>query len=155
VRYSVPVTDFEGSEGVDALNEAAAPARAAGLQVALGGQLAENFSAPSGTAETVGVIAALIILVISLGSLVGAGLPLVVALVGLGIGASLITVLARFVDVSTTAPTIASMVGLGVGIDYALLLVSRQVEGLRRAWPHGRQRPTRPRPPARRSSSPA
>jgi putative drug exporter of the RND superfamily len=131
VHYAVPVTDFTGSAAVDALDAAAEPARAAGLQVALGGEVAENFSAPDGTAEAVGIIAALIILVVALGSLVAAGLPLLIALVGLGIGGSLIAVLSRFVDVSTTAPTIASMVGLGVGIDYALLLVSRQVEGLR------------------------
>jgi putative drug exporter of the RND superfamily len=132
VHYSIPVTDFSGREGIDALDAAAEPARAAGLQVALGGEVAENFSAPSGTAEAVGVVAALIILLLALGTVVAAGLPLAVALVGLGIGTSVIGLLSAFVNISTTAPTIASMVGLGVGIDYALLLVSRQVEGMRR-----------------------
>ncbi|HEX6872312.1 MAG TPA: MMPL family transporter [Micromonosporaceae bacterium] len=131
VRYRVPVTDFTGSEGVDALWAAAEPARTAGLQVELGGQVAENFSPPSGTAEAVGIVAALIILVLALGSVVAAGLPLAVALVGLGVGTSIITMLAAVTDISSTAPTIATMVGLGVGIDYALLLVSRHVEGLR------------------------
>ena len=63
-----------------------APAESAGLQVEFGGQVAENFSAPSGIAEAIGIVAALIILVFALGSVVAAGLPLVVALVGLGIG---------------------------------------------------------------------
>jgi RND superfamily putative drug exporter len=131
IRFSIPVTDFSGREGVDLLDGAAQPARDAGLQVALGGSVPENFSPPSGTAEAVGIVAALLILIVAMGSIVGAGLPLGVALVGLGIGTSVIAIVARFADVSPTAPTIASMVGLGVGIDYALLLVARQVEGLR------------------------
>jgi putative drug exporter of the RND superfamily len=132
VRYDVPVTDFKGSEGVDALRSAAEPAVDAGLQVELGGQVAENISAPDGTAEAIGIVAALIILVFALGSVVAAGLPLVVALFGLGAGMSVVTLLAAVTDVSVTAPTVATMVGLGVGIDYALLLVSRFTEGLRR-----------------------
>ncbi|HEY5881276.1 MAG TPA: MMPL family transporter [Nakamurella sp.] len=135
VRYDVPVTDFAGSEAVDALWSAADPTRQAGLQVALGGQVPENFAPPSGTAELVGVLVALLILVFAFGSVVAAGLPMAVALVGLGVGSSLITLLAAVTDVSTVAPTIATMVGIGVGIDYALLLVTRFVEGLRSGLP--------------------
>ena len=51
VSYDVPVTDFKGSAGTDALDGAAAPARAAGLQVELGGSVPENVSAPNGVAE--------------------------------------------------------------------------------------------------------
>ncbi|MEV4611164.1 MMPL family transporter [Kitasatospora sp. NPDC049258] len=132
VNYLIPVTSFKGSEGLDALREAARPAQDSGLQVEFGGQLPENFTAPDGTAEIIGIVAALLILVLSLGSLVSAGLPLVVALAGLGAGTALTTLLAAVTDISPTAPTVASMVGLGVGIDYALLLVSRHVEGLRK-----------------------
>ncbi|WP_062348028.1 MMPL family transporter [Herbidospora yilanensis] len=131
IGYSVPVTDFQGSEAVDALTDAAAPAEKAGFTVAFGGEVPENVSAPSGTAEVVGVVAALVILVAGLGSLVAAGLPILVALMGLGVGTALVTLLAALTEISTIAPTIATMVGLGVGIDYALFLVSRHVEGLR------------------------
>jgi RND superfamily putative drug exporter len=131
VRYDVPVTDFTGTEGVDALDAAAAPARDAGLQVELGGSVPENFSAPDGVAEAIGIVAALLILVLALGSVVAAGLPLAVALLGLGAGTAVIGLLSAVTEISGTAPTIASMVGLGVGIDYALLLVARHVEGLR------------------------
>ena len=131
VQYDIPVTDFSGSEGVDALEGAVAPLRDAGMQVELGGQVPENISAPSGLAEAIGFLAALIILAIAFGAVIAAGLPLAVALVGLGVGTMLVTVLASFTDVSTIAPTIASMVGIGVGIDYALLLVTRYSEGLR------------------------
>jgi RND superfamily putative drug exporter len=131
VSYHVPVTDFRGTEGVDALNAAAAPARDAGLQVELGGSVPENFSAPDGVAEAIGVVAALLILVLALRSVVAAGLPILVALLGLGVGTAVIGLLSAVTDISGTAPTIASMVGLGVGIDYALLLVARHVDGLR------------------------
>ncbi len=131
VQYRVPVTDFSGSEGVDALRNAATPAEKAGFQVAFGGEVPENFSAPNGVAELAGIVAALVILIVALGSLTAAGLPILVALTGVGVGSAIITVLAAVTDISTSAPTVASMVGLGVGIDYALLLVSRHVEGLR------------------------
>lgn len=131
VNYHIPVTDFEGKEGIDALRSATAPTEDAGYQVELGGQVAENQAAPSGIAEAVGIVVALAILVFAFGSVVAAGLPLAVALIGVGIGTALITVLAGLTDVSTTAPTIATMVGIGVGIDYALLLVTRFGDNLR------------------------
>jgi len=131
VQYGIPVTDFEGTEGLDALRAAAQPLVDDGVQVAFGGQVAEDISQPDGTAELVGIVAALVILVLALGSVVAAGLPLVVAIAGLGAAAAVIALLARVTDISTIAPTIATMVGLGVGIDYALLLVARHIEGLR------------------------
>ncbi|WP_327008610.1 MMPL family transporter [Dactylosporangium sp. NBC_01737] len=131
VRYTIPVTDFQGTAGMDALRAAAEPLVGAGLQVEFGGQVAENISAPSGTAEAVGIVAALLILVFALGSVVAAGLPLIVAIAGLGVATAVIALLETVTDISGTAPTIATMVGLGVGIDYALLLVARHVEGLR------------------------
>jgi RND superfamily putative drug exporter len=135
VHYGVPVTAFDGSEAVDALWTAAAELEGPDVQIALGGEVPENFAPPSGTAELIGIGVALVILVFAFGSVIAAGLPLAVALIGLGVGSSLITVLAGFSDVSNTAPTIATMVGIGVGIDYALLLVTRYVEGLRAGLP--------------------
>ncbi|WP_433051240.1 MMPL family transporter [Dactylosporangium sp. CS-033363] len=132
VQYDIPVTDFEGTTAMDALRAAAEPLKREGLQVEFGGQVAENISAPSGTAEAVGIVAALLILVLALSSVVAAGLPLVVAIAGLGIATAVIALLEKVTDISNTAPTVATMVGLGVGIDYALLLVARHIEGLRR-----------------------
>jgi RND superfamily putative drug exporter len=131
VQYDIPVTGFRGTEGLDALRAAAEPLVQAGIQVEFGGQVAEDISAPSGTAELVGIGAALLVLVITLGSVIAAGLPIIVAIGGLGAAAAIIALLERVIDISTIAPTVATMVGLGVGIDYALLLVARHVEGLR------------------------
>ncbi|XRQ03454.1 MMPL family transporter [Actinomadura welshii] len=130
VRYSVPVTELEPGETLDLLRSATRDLGDAGHQVEFGGQVPENVTAPGGTAEAIGVGAALVILLLAFGSVVAAGLPLVVALAGLGAGVSGITVLAAFTDVATTAPTLATMVGLGVGIDYALFILTRHREGL-------------------------
>jgi len=131
VQYSVPVTYFKGSTGVDELTRATAPARADGLEVALGGEVPENVVKTSDVTDGIGIVVALAVLILALRSLVAAGLPLLVGIAGLGVGTAITALLAGGVHISTQAPTVASMVGLGVGIDYALLLVSRHVEGLR------------------------
>ncbi len=132
VRYDVPVTDEDIFGDLSPLEEAAEPTVAAGLQVAFGGEVPDSASlAPGGTGEVAGVVVALLLLVLTFGSVVAAGLPIAVALLGLGVGSSGVLLLAAVMDVSSSAPTVATMVSLGVGIDYALLLVTRHVEGLR------------------------
>jgi RND superfamily putative drug exporter len=133
VTYDVPVTDPDlvGQHGYGPLEDAVEPLRDQGLQAELGGELPGGAeSAMKGTGELAGVIAAIVILVVAFGSVVAAGLPLVIALTGLAVGSAGVTLLASTMDVSTAAPTVATMVGLGVGIDYALLLVTRHVEFL-------------------------
>ncbi|MET8368963.1 MMPL family transporter [Micromonospora profundi] len=130
VRYTVPVTDLD-ADAMDQLRAATGPARDAGLQVEYAGQVPEGEKPSSHTGELVGVLIALVILIIAFGSVVAAGLPIIAALIGLGIGSSGILLLAALTNIGTTAPTAAAMVGLGVGIDYALLLVTRHIEGLR------------------------
>ncbi|GAB3787928.1 MMPL family transporter [Nocardioides ungokensis] len=133
VAYDVPTTDPDimGTVGVDQLESALAPERAAGLQAELGGELPSTGGQEmKGTGEMAGIVVALVLLVLAFGSVVAAGLPLAIALTGLGVGSAGVTVLAGTMDVSTSAPTVATMVGLGVGIDYALLLVTRHVEFL-------------------------
>ena len=132
VSYAVPVTDPDLMGNLGPLDRAVAPTRDAGLQVELGGDLPDTAAAPmTGRGELIGIAAALLVLVLAFGSVVGAGLPIGTALVGLGVGSGGLAILAGITDVSTSAPTVATMVGLGVGIDYALLLVTRHVEYLR------------------------
>jgi RND superfamily putative drug exporter len=100
-----------------------------GLRIELRGgpiQDAEGGGSPEG----VGFLAAAIVLLIAFGSVVAAGLPLAVALFGLGISASLIGVLALVIDVPDWAPAVAGLMGIGVGIDYALLVLTRFRTGL-------------------------
>ncbi|MEV4258393.1 MMPL family transporter [Spirillospora sp. NPDC049652] len=135
VRYDVQVTELSAEPSLDLLKGATAELRSAGYQVEFGGQLPENVGAPGGVGEGVGVVAALVILFLAFGSIVAAGLPLAVALAGLGVGVSGITLLAAATDIATTAPTLAVMVGLGVGIDYALFILTRHREGLAEGLP--------------------
>ena len=94
--------------------------------MALGGELPATAQAPvKGTGEMVGIAGALVILLLMFGSVVAAGLPVLVAVAGLAVGTAGITVLCGVMSVSPSAPMVASMVGLGVGIDYALLLLTR------------------------------
>lgn len=123
VTYSVPAADLS-DDAHDTLDAVAAAARAAGLTVELDGDatLAAGH-APVG--EIIGIIVAAVVLLITFGSLVAAGLPLVTALLGVGIGVAAIGIASRFVELSSTTSTLAMMLGLAVAIDYALFIVSR------------------------------
>ncbi|MEU9145892.1 MMPL family transporter [Streptomyces sp. NPDC048349] len=108
----------------DALKESGKGAQAQGLTVEIGGDAL--MTAPeTGPGEIVGIVVAAIVLVITFGSLIAAGLPLLTALIGVGIGVSSITALANVLDLGNTTATLATMIGLAVGIDYALFIVSR------------------------------
>ncbi|CUR57935.1 putative MMPL domain protein [metagenome] len=95
------------------------------LQVEVGGPVATKSQTVAAGSEGIGLIAAAVILLITFGSVVAMGLPLITALFGLGIAMALGEVLRRIVDVPDWAPYTAAMVGIGVGIDYALLIVTR------------------------------
>ncbi|THA55892.1 MMPL family transporter [Streptomyces sp. A1136] len=108
----------------DSLKESGHAAQAAGLTVEIGGDAL--MTAPeTGSGEVIGILIAAVVLVVTFGSLVAAGLPLLTALIGVGIGVSSITALANVLDLGSTTSTLAMMIGLAVGIDYALFIVSR------------------------------
>ena len=88
--------------------------------------------AESGGGEMVGVIAAVVVLLVAFGSLIAMGLPIGMALLGLTVGTSSMSLLAYIVDIPSWAPQLGIMIGLGVGIDYALFLVTRHREQLAR-----------------------
>ncbi|MFI1939484.1 MMPL family transporter [Streptomyces purpureus] len=108
----------------EALQEAGHHAQGQGLTVEIGGDALQAMP-ETGSGEIIGVIVAGIVLVITFGSLVAAGLPLLTAIIGVGIGVSTITALASVLDLGSTTSTLAMMIGLAVGIDYALFIVSR------------------------------
>lgn len=108
-----------------ALFASADPGRAAGLQVEFSGVAATEMQGGAGGGELIGVAAAAVVLLVMFGSIVAAGLPLITALLGVGVGMAGITTLTGFVELSQTAPILALMLGLAVGIDYALFITSR------------------------------
>ncbi|MCW2951800.1 MAG: hypothetical protein JWQ48_970, partial [Conexibacter sp.] len=108
------------------LLDIAAPARAAGFRVAAGGYLGGDLSLTAGgNSEAIGLLAAIVVLLLTFGTVVAMGLPILSALFGLGIGLGLIAVLSQVVQIPSAAPALATMIGLGVGIDYALFVVTR------------------------------
>ncbi|GAB2984547.1 MMPL family transporter [Streptomyces pseudoechinosporeus] len=123
VSYKAPGMELEDSSK-DALEEAAQDARDTGLTVEVGGDALQAVP-HTGATEIIGIAVAAVVLVITFGSLVAAGLPLLTALIGVGIGVASITALADALDLGTTTSTLAMMIGLAVGIDYALFIVSR------------------------------
>ncbi|MFE5398519.1 MMPL family transporter [Streptomyces sp. NPDC056568] len=123
VRYDVSGMELEESTK-DALEDAAQQARDAGLTVEVGGDALQAVP-HTGATEIIGIAVAAVVLVITFGSLVAAGLPLLTALIGVGIGVSSITALASVLELGSTTSILAMMIGLAVGIDYALFIVSR------------------------------
>ncbi|MFI9248699.1 MMPL family transporter [Streptomyces sp. NPDC053069] len=109
------------------LDRATQPARAAGLGVAYGGDLEQVVREPADDklSEGVGVAVALVILLLAFGSVLAALLPLVTALISVGIGLGIVGIVAATVSFATSSTTLAGMIGLGVGIDYALFLTTR------------------------------
>ena len=130
VQYDVELTDLTRDD-LDGLWATGAPARDAGVQVEVGGELPQYVEQPeTGAAELIGLLAAVVILLLAFGSVLAMGLPIGIALFGLGISVFLLTLLAAVVEVPTTTPILASMIGIGVGIDYALFVVTRHREHL-------------------------
>lgn len=123
VTYNKPPGSLTDAT-LKSLDDVASDARKSGLTVEVGGTALQAAPEP-GIGEVIGVVIAAVVLIITLGSLVAAGLPLLTAIFGVGIGISTITALASTFDLGSTTSTLAMMIGLAVGIDYALFIVSR------------------------------
>ncbi|MFP3986648.1 MMPL family transporter [Streptomyces sp. E11-3] len=124
VTYEVPAMELT-DDARDALTEAADTARNGGYTVETGGDAVAAEEELGGTAELIGIGVAAVVLLLTFGSLVAAGMPLLSAIVGVGIGISGIAALGSALDLSATTSTLAMMIGLAVAIDYALFIVSR------------------------------
>jgi RND superfamily putative drug exporter len=119
-KQSVELTDADKT----ALEDSPKPAEAAGLKVAVGGDALQEIPA-QGLTELIGLGVAVVVLLITFGSLLLAGMPLLTAIVGVGIGVAGIQIATGFIDLGSSTPTLALMLGLAVGIDYALFIASR------------------------------
>ncbi len=106
------------------------------MRIEFGGGAFTDFKPPS--SELLGLAFAIVILILAFGSVLAMGLPIGVALAGIGIGGTLIALLSHVITMPDFATTLGLMIGLGVGIDYALFIVTRYREQLA-------TRPQRPR----------
>jgi len=109
------------------VQDAAFSARGAGLRVEHGGQGAEfiRFTEQGGGTEFISLIAAALILMFMFGSLIAAGVPLLSAILALGVTIGMVPVISQLVDTPDFAGQLAALIGIGVGIDYALIVVTR------------------------------
>ncbi|MHB1063913.1 MAG: MMPL family transporter [Georgenia sp.] len=105
-----------------------------GVVVDFGSDIAVGIPRIFGAGEAVGLVVAAAVLVIMLGSLVGAGLPLVTALLGVGIGALAALSLSGAVEMVSVTPVLGIMLGLAVGIDYTLFIVNRHRRQLKQGY---------------------
>ncbi|MPY62921.1 MMPL family transporter [Streptomyces spongiae] len=110
------------------LQTAVDEARKAGLTVDVGGSVLASQPAAGGSSEAIGIAIAALVLLVTFGSLTAAGLPLLTAVLGVGLSMVSIMALGSTFGLSTTSSSLASMLGLAVGIDYALFVVSRYRE---------------------------
>lgn len=102
-----------------------------GLEVAYNGPAAQDMGALGFTSEIIGIFVALIVLAITFGSIVAAGLPIVTAVVGVGIAVLSVHALSGTIEVNDMTPILATMLGLAVAIDYSLFIASRYKHEIR------------------------
>jgi len=124
VQFDGQVTDVTDAQ-IEAVTDTAEIGEDAGLLVAFGGDVFQETEFGLTITEAFGVLFAAVVLVVTFGSLLAAGMPLLSALIGVGVSFGGISIAAAFTTVSSTAPMLAVMIGLAVGIDYALFILSR------------------------------
>jgi putative drug exporter of the RND superfamily len=135
-RYALAQVQFEDERDMikssqrERLQDTFAPVEKAGVDVEFGGAAGEEKADAGGASELIGIVVALIVLTITFGSLLTAGLPLLTAAIGVGTGVLGITLFTAFTTLSSTTSALAAMLGLAVGIDYALFIVSRYRTGV-------------------------
>ena len=127
ITYTVQASDLTDT-AKNNLSDAARQARDAGLTVEIGGTALAAEPSAGGVGEILGVAIAAVVLLITFGSLAAAGLPLLTAILGVGISMTAITALAATFGLSDTTGTLATMLGLACGIDYAVFVVFRYRE---------------------------
>ncbi|MGI8335097.1 MMPL family transporter [Actinomadura scrupuli] len=131
-RTTIPLTDRTVKKTeVAPLVAGVKKASGDGVTLGLGGDIAAKAETPKpGPTESVGVLAAAVILFIAFGSLVAVGLPIVTALMGIIGGIALMKLVGYVVPSPDFTALVSAMIGLGVGIDYALFIVTRYKESL-------------------------
>ncbi|MGK5742529.1 MMPL family transporter [Micromonospora sp. URMC 103] len=139
-RYALIQVQFAtGGDEVDDEQRAAyervgEAAEAQGWQVAPGGEVL-NAEPEVGSTEAIGVVVAAVVLVVTFGSLVAAGMTMLNALIGVAVGMAGLYALSSTVELTSTAPILALMLGLAVGIDYSLFITSRYRQNLLEGLP--------------------
>ncbi|MFM5951491.1 MAG: MMPL family transporter [Micrococcales bacterium] len=130
IQFTKPGTELETYQKMNVVDYVTAHP-ISGVQAEFTKELTQSIGGLLGIGEIIGLIIAAVVLFLMLGTLIGAGLPLVSAVVGVGISASITLALSGVIDMSSTTPVLGVMLGLAVGIDYALFLFNRHRKQLK------------------------
>ncbi|MDZ5622440.1 MMPL family transporter [Nocardioides sp. HM23] len=125
VQFEQPAAEIDDAVVEQLEDDVRAALDDSSLQVEFGGTVMDSVQPESHTSEIVGMIAAMIVLLIVLGSAMAMAIPITVGVVSVGLGMSLLTLAAAYTDFNEVTPILAVMIGLGVGIDYALFILTR------------------------------
>lgn len=129
ISFKLPKEDVTEAS-LQKVEQAAEQARDSGLQAEYSGNVGSAVPEIGGASEVVGIVIAYLILAFTFGSFLAAGLPILTAVIGLGIGIMLVFIGSNFMNMSSVSITLAVMLGLAVGIDYALFILSRHRQNL-------------------------
>ena len=134
IVFTTPMLDVDAADQtavVDTLNGA----EIEGVEVLPTQGLSQSIPSIVGPAEVIGLVVAGIVLLIMLGTFVAAGLPILTALIGVGIGATATLAFSGVVEMLSVTPVLGIMLGLAVGIDYALFIINRHRRQLKDGMP--------------------
>jgi RND superfamily putative drug exporter len=137
IAYSVVYFTKQGyklkNAQIQPVETAGISARSTSLDVEFAGNAFEDLASQKGSPDVIyGLILTAIVLVLAFGSIFSMLLPLLVGLVSVGTATAVTTLLSHGLSIATFAPILGSLIGLGVGIDYALFIVTRARQGLKR-----------------------
>ncbi len=124
IYFDKPLDEVEKSQ-ITAATDLLASAGIAGVQIEFSKDLSQSLNGILGAGEIIGLLIAGIVLLVMLGNFIAAGLPVLAALLGVGISATLTLGLASVIDMTSTTPILGVMLGLAVGIDYSLFIINR------------------------------
>ena len=130
IQFTKPGTELETYQKTDVV-EYIQTKPIAGVQVEYTKELTQSFESLLGLGEILGLVIAGVVLFLMLGTLIGAGLPLLAAVIGVGISAAITLGLSGIIEMNSTTPVLGVMLGLAVGIDYALFLFNRHRKQLK------------------------
>ncbi|GAB3764379.1 MMPL family transporter [Nocardioides ginsengisegetis] len=125
VQFDKPSAEIDDADVQQLEDDVRAATDGTDLQIEFGGSVMDSVQPESHTSEILGMAAAMLVLLVVLGSAMAMAIPITTALVSVGLGMTLLTLAAGFTDFNEVTPTLAVMIGLGVGIDYALFIVTR------------------------------
>jgi RND superfamily putative drug exporter len=125
VQLDVPLEDLDDTTVRDLAEAGRSLPDGSVLEVHLGGQIFTTTTVHLSSTEALGVLVALVVLAVTFGSLLSAGMPIITAMLGVGLAMAGILAVAAVTEINSSTPTLALMIGLAVGIDYALFIVSR------------------------------